>query len=335
MNILVTGGSGYIGSHTVIELINNNYNPIIIDNFSNSQPWIINQISSIVGKKITYFDINCCDYKNLKKIFEKYKFSGVIHFAALKSLPESYIFPTKYYENNILSTINIINLIKIYNIPYFVFSSSCIVYGEDNVLPINENTNLKPSNSPYGYTKQICEKIISDTLNKNTFYVSLRYFNPIGAHKSGKIGELPIGEPSNLIPYITQTAIGLRKKLIVFGNDYDTPDGTCVRDYINIIDLAKAHVKSLELMQEKMNSYTFNIGTGNGLSVLEIIKKFENITGEKLNYIIGNRRSGDVEKIYACNKLAKKILKWEPENSISNALKTAWEWQKNITRKLL
>jgi len=311
-NILVTGGLGYIGSHTVVELINNGFIPIIVDNLNNSIINILHRLRVLTSHHIRFYDIDCCDNR-IERIFSREDLLGVIHFAADKSVVESVKQPFKYYENNVQSLNSILRCMHVYDVKNIVFSSSCTVYGQPDNIPVDENTPLKKSESPYGHTKQICEEIIQSTQSlKNMSTVILRYFNPIGAHPSSLIGELPIGIPDNLVPYITQTAIGEREKLTVFGNDYDTPDGTCIRDYIHVCDLARSHIKALEWMVTKDKIIEiFNIGVGKGYSVLELIKAFEKVNNLKLNYEIGKRRQGDIEKIYSKTGKANNVLNWE------------------------
>lgn len=331
--ILITGGAGYIGSHTAVELITSGYNPIIVDNFSNSFPFVLDQLKKITGKDIPCYNVNC-NSPAFRKVFEENKIDGVIHFAANKAVGESVNHPLKYYRNNIGSLVNLLDLMQEYNVSNIVFSSSCTVYGEPNHLPVTENSPIQPANSPYGNTKQIGEEILRDTINSSAIKaIALRYFNPIGAHPSGEIGELPIGTPNNLVPFITQTAAGLRDKLTVFGDTYNTIDGSCIRDYIHVVDLAKAHIKALDFCVEiEKNNYfdIFNIGTGKGNTVLEIIRSFEEVTGIKLSMEIGPKRAGDVEKIYAEVTKSSTILKWSAEKTNKQALEDAWRWQLNL-----
>lgn len=332
--ILVTGGAGYIGSHTVVELHNEGYLPIIIDNFSNSEKSIVDGINAILGGDIRVYDGDCNDTSFLNQLFEKEKnIAAVIHFAAYKAVGESVQKPLEYYQNNIGSLISLVQAMKMYEVNNIVFSSSCTVYGEPDVLPVTELSPIKPAESPYGNTKQICEEILTDVVNSQVGInaVALRYFNPIGAHPSAKIGELPLGVPNNLVPFVTQTAVGIRNEVIVFGNDYDTPDGTCIRDYIHVVDLAKAHVKALNSLHDKINFYdVFNIGTGQGNSVLEVIQTFEKVSGKKLNYKIGERRQGDVEKVYGKVDKANTHFHWKAELSLQKALEDAWRWERSI-----
>lgn len=330
--VLVTGGAGYIGSHTVVELHNAGYTPVIIDDFSNSERSVITGINTILETEIKWYEGNCRDFEYLNKIILLEKdIEGVIHFAASKAVGESVEKPLKYYENNIGSLLTLLGCMNKATIKNIVFSSSCTVYGQAKDLPVTEKTPILPAVSPYGNTKQICEEILFDVTNAQVDFnvVSLRYFNPIGAHPSSLIGELPLGVPSNLVPYITQTAAGLRDKLTVFGSDYDTTDGTCIRDFIHVVDLAKAHVKALNsLFSGKIKGNTaLNCGTGKGHTVLELIKTFETVSGSKLNYEIGPRRSGDVEAVYADVKKAEETLDWKAEISLEEALRDAFSWQ--------
>src|SRR4051812_22082886 len=300
--ILVTGGLGFIGSHTVVELVNAGYEPVIVDDLSNSNPKILDQLTKIIGFTPTFYKLDLTDEQGVKNFAaEQSDIAGIIHFAAFKAVGESVQQPLKYYRNNFYSLFNILNAYEGKPIN-LVFSSSCTVYGQPDVLPVTEDAPVKPAESPYGNTKQIAEEVLKDIIAAGSTYkiISLRYFNPVGAHESALIGELPIGVPQNLVPFITQTAIGKREKLTVFGDDYNTKDGSCVRDYIHVVDLAKAHVAALRLMEKsEFKGYdVFNIGTGNGNTVLEIIKAFERVTGEKLNYTIGPRRAGDVEQVW-------------------------------------
>ena len=333
-NIIVTGGAGFIGSHTVIELHRSGYRPIIVDNFSNSEHFIIDRINELCGEKITFYECDCTNEKELEEVFANETPIGVIHFAAYKSVSESIEHPLKYYHNNIGSLVVLLKLIKKYEVNQLVFSSSCTVYGEPQLIPVTENTELGDVKSPYGYTKIVGEQIIKDFCRSSdrTSSIILRYFNPIGAHSSGRIGELPRGIPSNLIPYITQTGIGTRDSLIVHGNDYPTTDGTCIRDYIHVVDLANAHVASLKWLEKENNSVVevFNIGTGKGNSVMDVIKAFESISGILLNYKIDKRRTGDIIQIWASTDKAEKLLGWKPIFSLEDCLRDAWNWQINL-----
>lgn len=335
MKILVTGGLGYIGSHTAVEL-SKNYETLIVDNLINSDISVLDRINKLASSKVYFEKIDLVDINSVKNLFEKHPdINGIIHFAALKSVKESMISPTNYYHNNIVSLCNLISEIKSKNLfVNFIFSSSATVYGQAINLPIIETEKIKKATSPYGNTKQICEEILTDFTQsyENMSCISLRYFNPIGAHISSEIGELPIGVPQNLIPYITQSVAGIRDELTVFGDDYDTPDGSCIRDYIYVVDLANAHIKALNFLfkNKQVKNEFFNIGTGNGTSVLQIIKSFEDVTGEKVNYKIGARRKGDIRAAYADNKKAKDALDWEPKFSLNDALLSAWNWEKKI-----
>ncbi len=337
--VLVTGGTGYIGSHTVVELMNEGFDVVIIDNLSNSEKSVLDGIAEITGRRAYFEQFDICDKERLDNFFKVYKkLDAIIHFAAYKAIGESVEKPLMYYQNNLVSLMNLLNGMIEHDVPYIVFSSSCTVYGEPDELPVTEQAPIKLANSPYGNTKQISEEIIKDTIsvNPNLKAIALRYFNPIGAHSSALIGELPIGIPNNLVPFITQTAIGLRGELKVFGNDYNTPDGSAVRDYINVVDLAKAHVVSLKRMLEdkcKSNFEFFNLGTGKGSSVLEIVNAFEKATGEKLKYNIVGRRTGDVESVYADTKFANEELGWKAEIGLEETLLSAWNWEKNIRNK--
>jgi len=333
--ILVTGGAGYIGSHTVVSLLEAGFEPIIVDNYCNSQAWIINQLQELTGQSIKSYELDCTDKIALEEVFLKEDIHGVIHFAALKAVGESVTEPLKYYQNNIGSLICIIDLMNKYKVKNLVFSSSCTVYGEADFLPVTEDHPIKKAESPYGFTKQVCEKMISDSLasKKLNRAVTLRYFNPIGAHPTGLIGELPLGTPNNLVPFITQTAAGIRDCLTVFGNNYNTADGTCVRDYIHVMDLAEAHVRSLQTMELNKQSYTLNIGTGKGNSVLEAIEAFEKVNNIKLNYKIGANRDGDIEQIYAETSLSESTLAWKTKRTIEDAMRDAWKWQLYIQEK--
>ena len=336
MKILVTGGAGFIGSHTVVELDKAGFEPVIVDNLYNSNLDVLKGIKSITGKDFSFYQIDCNDIEKIRSLFEKEKFDGVIHFAAYKAVGESVEKPLDYYENNVISLLVLLRVMKEFNVTKFVFSSSCTVYGQPEELPVTELTPRQPATSPYGNTKAIAEDIIRDHVHSRPGIkaICLRYFNPIGAHESSLIGELPNGVPSNLVPFITQTAAGLRKSLTVFGSDYNTPDGTCVRDFIHVVDLAKAHLKAFQLLdeQESENYYdVFNVGTGEGYTVLDVIKTFEEVNGVKLNYSIGPRREGDVEKIYAQSDKVNTIMKWKAEKTMADALRDAWNWQLKIS----
>jgi len=337
--ILVTGGTGYIGSHTTVELLENGFDVVIIDNLYNSEAEVIDRIEKITGIKPSLEVFDLCDSEKLDVFCRKNNdIAAVIHFAAYKAVGESVNKPLEYYRNNLLSLVNLLDAMKKNGIPNLVFSSSCTVYGQPEKLPVTENSPLQPATSPYGNTKQVGETIIRDTTasDKNIKAISLRYFNPIGAHPSSLIGELPRGVPENLVPYITQTAYGLREELKVFGDDYNTPDGSCVRDYLHVVDLAKAHVVAVKRLIEgrnRSNYEVFNLGTGNGVSVLEAIKSFERVTRVKVKYKIVGRRAGDIEKIWADPSYANKELGWKTLSSLDESMKTAWDWEKKIRSK--
>src|ERR1700761_1272767 len=337
--ILVTGGLGFIGSHTVVELINAGYEPVIVDDLSNSNPKILDQIIKITGQKPAFHQLDLSDEHAVKNLVTAVPdIAGIIHFAASKAVGESVQLPLKYYRNNIYSLVNLLN--SYYSKPInFVFSSSCTVYGQPDVLPVTESAPTKPAESPYGNTKQIAEEILKDMITSGSDYkvIALRYFNPVGAHDTALIGELPIGVPQNLVPFITQTAIGKREKITVFGDDYNTKDGSCVRDYIHVVDLAKAHVAALKLMEKDgFAGYdVFNLGTGEGNSVLEIINAFERTTGVKLNYEIGPRRAGDIEKVWGDVTKSTKGLNWQTQLDIDTMMSSAWEWEKYLSQNPL
>lgn len=331
--ILVTGGTGFIGSHTTVELINAGYDVVIVDNLSNSKADVVDGIEKITGVRPVFIEADCCDLQAMDKIFAKYPIDGIIHFAASKAVGESVEKPLLYYRNNILSLVNLLELMPRHDVKGIIFSSSCTVYGQPDPenLPVTEEAPIKPAESPYGNTKQINEEIIRDDINSGAPIkaILLRYFNPIGSHPSAIIGELPNGVPMNLIPFVTQTAAGIRKELKVFGNDYNTPDGTCIRDYIYVVDLAKAHVKAMErvLDTDSPKLEVFNVGTGHGVSTKEVIDAFERATGVKLNWSYADRRQGDIEKVWANPEKANKVLGWKAETSVDDALKSAWKWQ--------
>ncbi|NSW45813.1 MAG: UDP-glucose 4-epimerase GalE [Bacteroidales bacterium] len=332
--ILITGGTGYIGSHTAVELIQQGYEVFIVDNFSNSHSSVLQGIKNITGIEPHFTKLDLTLKTDVDNYFElHHDLDAVIHFAALKAVGESVTKPLLYYKNNLLSLIHVLENMVEYQIPYLAFSSSCTVYGEPDKLPIKENAPIKPAISPYGNTKQIAEEIIQETAKASEIIKAslLRYFNPIGAHPSGLIGELPIGIPNNLVPYITQTAAGIRDVLRIYGDDYDTPDGTCIRDYIHVVDLAKAHIAALNRLLKSENESDceiFNIGTGQGNSVLEVVQTFEKVNNIKLKYIIDERREGDVEKIWADPSKANKMLHWKAEFTLEDALRDAWNWEK-------
>ena len=339
MKVLVTGGLGFIGSHTVVELQNKGFEVVIIDNLSNSSIDVIEGITKITDKRPAFEQLDLRDKQSTDQFFEKHNdITGVIHFAASKAVGESVKEPLMYYENNINTLVYMLQNLCQLNNKNFIFSSSCTVYGQADELPITESAPVKPAESPYGNTKQIGEEIIRDTckVNEDLNAIALRYFNPIGAHPSSDIGELPIGVPQNLVPYITQTGVGMRDQLAVFGDDYPTEDGTCIRDYIHVVDLAKAHVIALERLIENKslsNYEVFNLGTGKGSSVLEVIQSFEKVSGRKLNYKIAERREGDVISAYADTTHANKVLGWKTESSLDDAMASAWNWEKKIRNK--
>lgn len=331
--ILVTGGTGYIGSHTVVELQQAGYDVVIIDNLSNSNIDVLDGIERITGIRPAFVEADCTDINALRKLFNDYPgIAGIINFAASKAVGESMQKPILYYRNNLGTLLNLLDMMAEFNVKGIVFSSSCTVYGEPDVNPVTEAAPIKKATSPYGNTKQISEEIITDVINAGAAFKSviLRYFNPVGTHPSAEIGELPNGVPQNLIPYVTQTAMGIRKELSVFGDDYNTPDGSCIRDYINVVDLAKAHVIAVErMLQDKSESKIeiFNLGTGNGLSVLELINAFETATGVKVPHKIVGRRAGDIEKVWADPRYANEVLGWKAETPIADTMRSAWNWQ--------
>jgi len=333
-NILVTGGAGYIGSHTCVALVDAGFQPFILDNFANSEQWMVQNIEKITGRTIPCFvgDVRNAEY--VEELLKQNNIEGLIHFAALKAVGESVRKPLAYYDNNVNGLVQVLKAMHSAGCFHLVFSSSCTVYGEPDQLPVTEKSPLKPAQSPYGATKQVGEQIIQDFHRSSAPLkaIILRYFNPIGAHDSALIGELPRGVPNNLVPFITQTAIGKREKLLVFGKDYPTPDGTCIRDYIDIMDLAKAHVKALEHLQNVDESKVeiCNVGTGNGVSVQEVIDTFEEVTEKKLNYEYTDRRPGDVVQVYADTAYARELLKWKAKRTLKESLRSAWGWQNNL-----
>ncbi len=339
--ILVTGGTGYIGSHTAVELIEDGFEVIIVDNLSNSRVEVLDGIERITGIRPQFEKFDLCDYNKTVGLCEKYPdLVAIVHFAALKAVGESVELPLKYYHNNLVSLINLLKVMGDFNIPHIVFSSSATVYGQPDKLPVTEDAQVLAATSPYGNTKQISEEIISDTINSDNRIkaVSLRYFNPIGAHKSALIGEYPLGVPNNLVPYVNQAASGIRDHIRVFGNDYNTPDGTGIRDYINVVDLSKAHVIAIRRLIEnkcKSNYEVFNLGTGSGVSVLEIINTFERATGQKIKYKIYPRRPGDIDCVYADTTLANHELRWKACISLEETLLSGWNWEKYLRNELL
>ena len=338
--ILVTGGTGFIGSHTTVELQQAGYDVVIVDNLSNSNADVVDGIEQITGIRPAFEKVDCCDKQALEAVFAKYKdIKGIIHFAASKAVGESVEKPLLYYRNNIVSLLNLLELMPVYGVKGFIFSSSCTVYGQPTKehLPVSEDAPIQEACSPYGNTKQINEEIIRDYIHSGAPIKSviLRYFNPIGAHPSALIGELPNGVPNNLIPFVTQTAMGIRQELKIFGNDYDTPDGTCIRDYIYVVDLAKAHVKAMQRvldMDTEPIEY-FNVGTGRGVSTYEVVDKFEKATGVKVNWSYAPRREGDIEKVWANPDKANNVLGWKAETSLEDTLRSAWNWQLKLRER--
>jgi UDP-glucose 4-epimerase len=337
--VIVTGGTGYIGSHTAVELIADGFEVVIIDNLYNSDISVLEGIRAITGVTPMFYEYDLCDREKLEEVFlSEGRIDAIIHFAAYKAVGESVRKPLEYYRNNFVSLMNLLEMMELHNTSALVFSSSCTVYGQPETLPVTEASPVKDAASPYGYTKQAGEIIIRDTIaaRPSLKAVSLRYFNPIGAHPTAFIGELPRGVPENLVPFITQTAIGLREELKVFGTDYDTPDGSCIRDYLHVVDLAKAHVVALKRMLEGKNKSdyeVFNLGMGKGVTVLEAISAFEKATGVKLKYSVTGRRAGDIEKIWADPSLANRELGWKTEITIEEAMETAWRWENRLKNK--
>lgn len=332
--ILITGGAGYIGSHTAVELLKAGMEPIILDDLSNSDEKVLDRLEEITAKRLTFYKGDCNDKSVLESIAKDHKLEGVIHFAAFKAVGESTAQPLKYYRNNVGSLLVLLDFMQNQGIKDLVFSSSCTVYGQPEVLPVTEATPRQDAESPYGNTKKICEDILVDFVKSKPGIrvVALRYFNPVGAHPSAKIGELPLGVPANLVPFVTQVAAGIREKLTVFGDDYDTVDGSCVRDYIHVVDLADAHVKTLSFLQDQEVDFydVFNVGTGNGNTVLEVIHAFEKVNGVKVNYVIGPRRPGDVVKTWADTTKINKVLGWEAQYSLEDSMRDSWSWQKGL-----
>ncbi len=333
MKILVTGGAGFIGSHVVVALVEAGHEPVIVDNFSNSNASVLGGLRKILGAKPNFYQLDYRDSEKLVGIIQAENIQGIIHFAAFKAVGESVAQPLKYYDNNVAGFISLLQAVEKLSMP-IVFSSSCTVYGSPKTLPVTEETPWQPPTSPYGASKQMDEQILRNTtkVSGNLKSIALRYFNPIGAHPSGYIGELPIGTPNNLVPFLTQTVAGIRDRLTVFGNDYDTPDGSCIRDYIHVMDLADAHIQALEYLQEQAPGYcdVFNIGVGKGHSVLEVIKTFEQATGESVAFDIGPRRPGDVPAVYANVDKAHQVLGWRATRSLEKALRDAWHWQQKL-----
>ena len=339
IKILITGGAGFIGSHTAVALHENGYLPVILDNFSNSERSVLDGLEKITGKKFPCYEGDCTDTEFVRKVFDSEdSIKGVIHFVAYKSVFESMNNPQKYYSNNLGSLTTLLGVMIERGVSDLVFSSSCTVYGSPDQSPIDETAPFKDTPSPYGKTKQICENILKDMVEQKAKIkcAVLRYFNPIGAHSTGFIGELPIGVPDNLVPYVTQTAAGLRERLTIFGDDYNTPDGSCVRDYIHVMDLAGAHVKAFEYLKTAGGDHcceAFNVGTGKGASVKEVVQTFEEVNGVKLNYTVGRRRLGDVESVYAHAGKANKVMNWSASLPLTQALKDAWNWQQQLSKK--
>lgn len=333
--VLVSGGAGYIGSHTTVELIEAGFDVVIVDNLSNSEFSAVESVRRITGVEVPFEQVDCCDRESFRKVFEKYDFDSAIHFAASKAVGESLEKPLLYYGNNLTSFMNVVGLMHEFGRRNIVFSSSCTVYGEPDKQPVTEQTPRKPATSPYGNTKQISEDILRDSMAayEGMKTIALRYFNPIGAHPSAMIGELPRGVPQNLVPYVTQTAAGIRECLSVFGDDYNTPDGSCIRDYIDVTDLAKAHVAAINRMvqgRSEENYEIFNVGTGRGVSVLELVNKFQEVNNVKLNFKIAPRRPGDIIAIWADPTRANKVLGWKAERTIEETLASAWNWEKHL-----
>jgi len=331
--VLVTGGAGYIGSHAVVELVQAGYEPVVVDNLSRTSPKLLKGIETILKREVPFYEVDCADQAQLTKVFEQHPdIRAVIHFAAYKSVKESVERPVLYYRNNLDSLLTVLEIMERRNVKNFVFSSSCTVYGQPDIIPVTEETPFKEAESPYGGTKQMCERILQHAANVSDLnVVSLRYFNPVGAHPSGLIGELPIGVPDNLVPYITQTAIGKREHLTVFGNDYQTPDGSCLRDFIHVVDLAVAHVAALQFIQKQKSGFEpINLGTGKPCSVLELINTFKRVTGVPVKYSIGPRRPGDIEKIFADPARSMRLLDWKAERTIEDALRDAWTWEQRL-----
>lgn len=335
--ILVTGGAGYIGAHTAVELIQGGYETVIIDNFSKSDQTLLDGMQSIIGKKPNFHEGDCLDKKFLEHIFKtEGPFTTVIHFAAYKSVGESVQYPLMYHRNNVDSLLALLEVMADNEVKDIIFSSSCTVYGQPDQIPVGENSPLKKAESPYGATKQICERILEDAFPTGFRVISLRYFNPIGAHPSALMGEMPVGTPNNLVPYITQAAAGKRERLTIFGNDYNTPDGTCIRDFIHVVDVATAHIKAMQYLDTLPSGKLleiFNLGTGVGVSVMQLVDEFQKVTGVNVPYVFGKRRPGDVEKVYADPSKLNKAFNWKTKFSIAEALLHAWQWEKKLMKK--
>lgn len=337
--ILVTGGCGYIGSHTIVDLIQSGYDCVSLDNYLNSDPSVLDQIEEITGKRVKNYAVDLVNRKALREVFKEEDIYAIIHFAALKAVGESVEKPIIYYRNNIEGQINLMECAMQHNVYHFIFSSSCTVYGQSDQLPVTEETPIAKAESPYGYTKQVCERIIEDCIRKQQINACLlRYFNPAGAHESLKIGESPINPPQNLVPVITEVGIGNREKLSVFGNDYETRDGSCIRDYIHVMDLAQAHTKALQYLETENVPFgeaeVFNLGTGEGTTVLEAIKSYEEVSGKALNYSIVERRAGDIPAMFADYSKAKEKLGWDPKRGIKEIMDTAWGWEKERNKNV-
>ena len=335
--ILITGGAGYIGSHTAVALVHAGFEPIIVDDFSNSEKKVLQGLQQILGREIECYEGDCNDSAFMERIFGSHEINGIIHFAAHKAVGESTQLPLKYYRNNIGSLLVLLDTMKKFGVKNIVFSSSCTVYGQPDELPVKESTPRKDAESPYGNTRRIGEDILVDYVKSGEQIraIALRYFNPIGAHHSALIGELPIGVPANLVPFVTQTGVGIREKITVFGDDYDTPDGTCIRDYIHVMDLADAHVKSIQYLEDKPENFydLFNVGTGNGNTVMEVIQAFEKVSEKPLNYQIGPRRPGDIEKVWADTSKINQELKWFPQYNLEESLRDSWNWQLSLAKR--
>jgi UDP-glucose 4-epimerase len=332
-NVLVTGGAGYIGAHTVVELVKSGYSPIIVDDLSRSDTVLVRGIEKIAGRTIPFHKVNCNNAQDMRRLFSEANIGSVIHFAAFKSVNESVQKPWLYYQNNVGSLLTLLEVMREFSVTQLIFSSSCTVYGQPDEIPVTEGAPFRRAESPYGATKQMCERILEDEARarKELRVISLRYFNPIGAHPSAEIGELPIGVPNNLVPFITQTAIGKRDQLTIFGSDYQTPDGTCLRDFIHIVDLAQSHVAALSKVGEIKGFEAVNVGTGIPVSVLDLVKKFMEVTGVRVKYSLGPRRAGDIEKVYADPSRSSELLGWRAMLSVEDALRDAWKWEKKLS----